>query len=64
MTPDRWRQIEEFYMAAAELKGEERAALLAQARLDVRQEVEAMLAQSTGSNLLDHPAWESDRGLR
>ena len=60
MTLDRWRQIEEFYTAAVELKGEERAALLAQARLDVRQEVEAMLALPAGSNLLDHPAWESD----
>src|SRR6202050_1666645 len=60
MTPERWRQIEEWYLAAIELKGEERAALLAQASLDVRQEVEAMLAQPSASNLLDHAAWESE----
>jgi serine/threonine protein kinase/Tol biopolymer transport system component len=60
MTRERWRQIEELYLAAVELKGEERAALLAQADSEVRLEVEAMLAQPTRSNLLDHPAWESE----
>ena len=59
MTPDRWRQIEQLYLAAIDLQGEARAALLAQADPGVRQEVEAMLAQPTGSNLLDHPAWEN-----
>ena len=60
MTPERWRQIERLYLAAADLEGEDRAALLAQVTPDVRQEVEAMLAQPTGSKLGDHPAWESD----
>src|SRR5579862_5425279 len=60
MSPERWRQIEELYLAAIELKGEERAALLAHASADVRREVEAMLAQPDRSNLLDRPAWESE----
>ena len=60
MTPERWRQIEELYLAAIDLREDERAALLAQASPDVRQEVEAMLAQPAGSKLLDHPAWESE----
>ncbi len=60
MTPERWRQIKELYLAAIELKGEERAALLDPASPDLRQEVEAMLAQPTRSNLLDRPAWENE----
>jgi eukaryotic-like serine/threonine-protein kinase len=60
MTPERWRQIEELYLAAIELKGEERAALLARAGPDIRQEVEAMLAHPSRSNLLDRPAWENE----
>jgi len=60
MTPERWRRIEELYLAAMELKGAERTALLAQASPEVRQEVEAMLAQPARSNLLDHPAWGSE----
>src|SRR5580704_8112288 len=63
MTPERWRQIKELYLAAIELKGEERAALLDPASPDLRQEVEAMLAQPTRSNLLDRPAWESEPEL-
>lgn len=63
MTPERWRQIEELYLAAIELKGEERAALLDPASPDLRQEVEAMLAQPTRSNLLDRPAWKSEPEL-
>ena len=49
MTPERWRQIEELYLAAVALGGDERSALLAQASSDVRQKVEAMLAQPGGS---------------
>jgi eukaryotic-like serine/threonine-protein kinase len=59
MTPELWRQIQELYLAAIELKEEERAALLAQAGPDVRREVEAMLAQPGRPNLMDHSAWES-----
>ncbi len=53
MTPERWRQIEELYRSAVDLRGEERAALLAEADPDVRQKVEAMLAQPDGSQLVD-----------
>jgi serine/threonine protein kinase len=60
MTPEKWRQIEALYLAATELHGEERAALLARAGADVRQEVEDMLAQPAESYLLDHPAWECE----
>jgi hypothetical protein len=56
MPPERWRQIEQLYLAAVDLREEERAALLAQASPDVRRQVEAMLAQP-GSKLLDRPAW-------
>jgi eukaryotic-like serine/threonine-protein kinase len=53
MTPERWRQIEELYLAAIDLREDERAALLARAGTDVRRTVEAMLAQPAGSKLLD-----------
>jgi serine/threonine protein kinase len=60
MTPDHWHQIEELYLAAVELNGMERAALLERANFDVRREVEAMLAQPNDSNLLDRSAWLDD----
>jgi eukaryotic-like serine/threonine-protein kinase len=59
MTPERWRQIEELYLRAVDLKGEERAALLAGASPELRQRVLAMLAQPTGSKLMDRPPWEA-----
>jgi eukaryotic-like serine/threonine-protein kinase len=59
MPPEHWRQVEQLYLAALDLGQEERAALLAQASPDVRRRVEAMLAQPTGSKLLDRPAWEA-----
>ena len=50
MTPERWRQVEDFYHAAREGEPEEREALLARADPEVRREVEALLAQdATGS---------------
>jgi serine/threonine protein kinase len=64
MAPERWRQIEELYLAAVALRGEERAALLAQANPDVRRKVEAMLGQQTGSKLMDWPAWANQPDLR
>jgi eukaryotic-like serine/threonine-protein kinase len=71
MTPERWRQIEELYRRAVDLTGEERAALLAEANADVRQEVEAMLAQPDGSKLVDvdfsgslHPGSGSEEALK
>ena len=57
MTPERWRQIEELYLAAVDLREDERAALLARASPDVRHQVEAMLAQPAGSKLIDPPGW-------
>jgi serine/threonine protein kinase/tetratricopeptide (TPR) repeat protein len=59
MTPERWRQIEELYLRAVDLTGEERAEVLAQASPEVGQRVKAMLAQPTGSKLMDRPAWEA-----
>ena len=53
MTPERWRQLEELYLAALNLKDEERFALLARAPAEIRAEVEAMLTEGTGSNVLD-----------
>jgi eukaryotic-like serine/threonine-protein kinase len=61
MPPERWREIEQLYLAAVDLKGEERAAMLARASPEVRRQVEGMLAQPTGSKLLDRPAWETVR---
>ncbi len=58
MTPERRRQIEEFYLAAIDLGEDDRTALLARASPDVRHQVEAMLAQPAGSKLLDLPGWE------
>jgi eukaryotic-like serine/threonine-protein kinase len=57
MTPERWRQIEEMYLAAIDLREDERAQLLAGASPDVRDKVEAMLAQPAGSKPLDLPGW-------
>ncbi len=62
MPPERWRQIEEFYLAAIDLREDERAALLARASPDVRDKVEAMLAQPAGSKLLDPPGWALESG--
>jgi eukaryotic-like serine/threonine-protein kinase len=59
MTPERWRQIQELYLRAVDLSGEERAALLSSASPELRQRVVAMLAQPTGSKLMDRPAWEA-----
>src|SRR3984957_19162335 len=59
MTPEHWREIEELYLAASDLGEEERAGLLAGASAEVRDKVEAMLAQPAGSKLADL----SGRGL-
>src|SRR5579872_2616498 len=62
MSPDHWRQIEKLYLSALTLTDAERAALLAAAGPEVRQKVEAMLAQPAGSRLLDEPIWETESG--
>ncbi len=59
MTPERWGQIQELYLRAVDLSGEERAAVLSSASPELRQRVVAMLAQPTGSKLMDRPAWEA-----
>ncbi len=63
MAPERWRTIEQLYLAAVDLSGEERANLLAQESPDVRQKVEAMLAQPGGSKLIDVSARANDPDL-
>ncbi|HWC99537.1 MAG TPA: protein kinase [Candidatus Sulfopaludibacter sp.] len=57
MTPERWRQVEELYLAALDLKGEERSALLARAPADVRAEVKAMLEEGASTILLNRGVW-------
>jgi serine/threonine protein kinase len=56
MDPERWRRIERLYESVVEHPPAERVALLSQADADIRQEVEAMLAQPAGGALLDQPA--------
>ena len=56
MTRERFHQIEELYHAARGRTPEERAALLAQVNPELRREVESLLAQRTGSELLGEPA--------
>jgi tRNA A-37 threonylcarbamoyl transferase component Bud32 len=63
MVPERWRKIEQLYLAAVDLSGEERANLLAQASPDVREKVEGMLAQPSGSKLIDLSAWANEPAL-
>ena len=58
LTPDRWKQIEELYEAAMDCRPEERAALLANANVEVRDVVGKMLAQGANGHILDRPAWE------
>jgi serine/threonine protein kinase len=63
VSPDHWRKIEELYLAALNATGEERVALLAGAGPEVRNKVEAMLAQPAGSQLINHPVWERESEL-
>jgi len=56
MTPERFQQIEELYHAARERSADERAALLAKIDPELRHEVESLLAQRSGGEILDQPA--------
>ncbi len=56
MNPERFQEIEELYHAARERSAEERAALLAGADPELRREVESLLAQRPGDELLERPA--------
>jgi tetratricopeptide (TPR) repeat protein len=55
MTPERFRLVEALYHVARERTADERAALLADADPEIRQEVESLLAQR-GGEFLDRPA--------
>lgn len=57
MSPERLLQVEELYHSARERAPKDRAELLAQADLELRREVESLLAQD-GEGVLDHPAME------
>ena len=56
MNSERFRQIEALYHAAREATPDERAALLAQADAELRQEVELLLSNRKGGEFLDRPA--------
>jgi predicted Ser/Thr protein kinase len=55
MTPDRLRQIEELFHAVRERSAEEQAALLEKADIELRREVESLLARQSHDLLLDRP---------
>jgi tetratricopeptide (TPR) repeat protein/tRNA A-37 threonylcarbamoyl transferase component Bud32 len=59
MTPERFRKIEDLYHAAREGNAEERAALLARVDPDLRRDIESLLAQPGGGELLDQPAMQN-----
>jgi len=56
MSPERLGQVEELYHLAREQPLEMRAALLAKVDLELRHEVESLLAHDGGEGLLDRPA--------
>jgi eukaryotic-like serine/threonine-protein kinase len=58
MSSARFRQIEALYHAACEATPDERAALLARANSELREEVELLLSQRERSEFLDRPAIE------
>lgn len=55
MTPDRWRQIEALYQTAQKCDAAERVALFDRADPEIRPLVERMLAQNSGSHILNQP---------
>jgi hypothetical protein len=59
MTTERFRQIEALYHAAREASAEERAALLAQAHPELRREVESLLKEPAGGEVLERPAFRN-----
>lgn len=58
MTPERMRQIADLYHAARQCEQSARAALLAQAEPELRNEVESLLAQHSSQGPLERPAVE------
>ncbi len=66
MTPERWKQVEEIYHAVLERDSDQRASFLTKICAgdeNLRREVESLLAQKTGDELLGHPAWEGAESL-
>ena len=59
MNAERFRRIEELYHAAREGTPHERAALLAQTDPELRREVESLLLESSGDEMLDRPAFRN-----
>jgi serine/threonine protein kinase len=62
MDDERWRRIEEIFQAALDRAPDERDSFLEQAcggSGDLREQVESLLARSSGDGILDHPAWQS-----
>ena len=58
MSPERLRHVEELYHAALERPPGASAELLAQADVELRGELESLLAQHGGEGVLDCPATE------
>jgi len=56
MTRDRFQQLEKLYEAVQQGTPAEREALLAEADSETRRELESLLTQRTGGELLDQPA--------
>src|SRR5450755_2822527 len=61
MTPERWQKLEGLYDAVKDLSPAERVARLKDSDPDLRQAVEAILAQD--GSALEHPAWEGHASL-
>jgi Tol biopolymer transport system component/predicted Ser/Thr protein kinase len=61
MTPERWQKLEGLYEAVKDLSPAERVARLKDSDPDLRQAVEAILAQD--GSALEHPAWEGHASL-
>jgi serine/threonine protein kinase len=67
MNSQRWHQIEQLYHSALDLQPSERSSFLTgacQQDVDLRREVESLLAHSASTNaLVDHTAWAGVAGL-
>ena len=63
MSPERIRRIVELYYAAREGTPDVRAALLAETDPELRRKVELLLAQPSGGEFLDVPAFENAQEL-
>ena len=61
MNPQRWREVEDIYQSAIELKPESRGEFLAKICKDdaaLRREVESLLELDSLPQLIDQPAWD------